>query len=130
MLLAANTMIVVKMIAKRTHFMVLSFYYAVSGIIYFNFYVFFIQDSYVRPSYRDILIMIAIIITGFFDQVLRVLALRNAPAFIVSVVASAQIFFGFIFDITIFNNVPNTWTIFGVILIVGSVITGVLKKRP
>lgn len=130
LVLAATAFTFIKAIGKKVHFTVINFWYSIAGTLMLNIYVFiFSGGPYIFPDYRDLTALTFIIFSGFGAQGFRTLALQNESAFIVSVTGSTQIFFAFLFDYCIFSKTPNKWTIFGVLLIIGSVVTGVFKKK-
>ncbi|CAG2174279.1 unnamed protein product, partial [Oppiella nova] len=74
-------------------------------------------------------LMCLVAIFSFYGQLLLTKALQAEEAGLVSIVrASSEVIYSFVFQITIFNEIPDKWSVFGAVLVMSSVLMSSIRK--
>ncbi|CAG2103094.1 unnamed protein product, partial [Medioppia subpectinata] len=74
-------------------------------------------------------LMCLVAIFSFYGQLLLTKALQAEEAGLVSIVrASSELIYSFVFQITIFKEIPDKWSVFGAVLVMSSVLMTTARK--
>ncbi|CAG2104793.1 unnamed protein product, partial [Medioppia subpectinata] len=74
-------------------------------------------------------LMCLVAIFSFYGQLLLTKALQAEEAGLVSIIrASSELIYSFVFQITIFKEIPDKWSVFGALLVMSSVLMTTARK--
>lgn len=122
----ANAMILIRVLRDLHHSVVIcNFGLFACG---FTFLVLLTTNGFCLPSCENRFLVLVLGIFSFLGQILLTISLRLEEAGVISITRSTTIVFAFIWQVIFFNQIPCFYSIFGALLIVGSVGLNALKK--
>lgn len=105
----------IRELKNRSNIIVVVFYFNFFNLIFAGVGQFF-EDSNVLSLY-DWFLMVIIGILGWVGQLLRARSLFLEKAFILSIIAYFQVFFSYFFDIYLLDEVIDSYSLIGIIVI-------------
>lgn len=114
---------------KGLHFSVIMTNFGSFALVYTLLVSYFVFGGLCLPACgSDRLLVLALGIFSFLGQILLTLALQLEQAGPVALARSSDIFFAFIWQMMVFNEAPNRYSLIGAALVVTSVVLSALRK--
>jgi drug/metabolite transporter (DMT)-like permease len=120
----------VRKVGKGCHYLVFVFYFGftltligLAGMALYN-------HVYLPTTTLEWTSLVVIGVVSFMGQALLNAGLQNAPAGPATLMRNIDVICAFIYGITIFDEIPNALSIFGALIVLGSLFSlGVMKSR-
>jgi drug/metabolite transporter (DMT)-like permease len=122
----ANAMIIIRVLRDLHHSAVVCNF----GIFAcaFTLVLLVTTNSFCLPACENRFLVLLLGIFSFWGQLLLTMSLRLEEAGVISIARSTTIVFAFIWQMIFFNQIPGICSIFGALLIIGSVGLNAFKK--
>lgn len=122
----ANAMILIRVLRDLHHSVVICNFGIFACV--FTFLVLQTTSGFCLPPCENRFLILALGVFSFFGQILLTLSLKLEEAGVISIARSTTIVFAFIWQMIFFNQIPCFYSVFGALLIIGSVALNALKK--
>jgi drug/metabolite transporter (DMT)-like permease len=122
----ANAMIIIRILRDLHHSVVICNFGLFACV--FSLGLLLTTNGFCLPSCSSRFLLIALGIFSFFGQILLTISLKLEEAGVISITRSTTIVFAFIWQVIFFDQIPCFYSIFGALLIIGSVGLNALKK--
>lgn len=122
----SNAMIIIRMLRELHHSVVICNFGLFACA--FTLLVLISTNGFCMPACQDRFLVLALGVFSFWGQILLTLSLKLEEAGVISITRSTTIVFAFIWQVIFFNQMPCFYSIFGALLIIGSVGLNALKK--
>lgn len=122
----ANAMILIRVLRDLHHSVVICNFGLFACV--FTLLLLISTNGFCLPSCENRFLLLALGIFSFFGQILLTISLKLEEAGVISITRSTTIVFAFIWQVIFFNQIPCFYSIFGALLIIGSVGLNALKK--
>lgn len=127
-LLQSNVYILLRKL-KGIHFSVTLFVFGSIGTIESAIFMFTIGNGCIPACGQDRYLMVGVGLISFLAQILLTVSLQLEEAGKVSIMRkSGDILFAFLFQITIFNEIPGVWSVAGAVIVTMAVLLSSIKK--
>jgi len=128
MFLQSNVYILLRML-KGIHFSVTLTVFGLVGTVESAVFMFALGNGCVPQCGLDRYLMVAVGLLSFLAQILLTISLQLEEAGKISVMRKAgDILFAFLFQITIFHEIPGVWSVVGALLVSAAVLVSSGKK--
>lgn len=122
----ANAMIIIRVLRDLHHSVVICNFGLFACV--FTLGLLLMTNGFCLPSCENRWLVLALGIFSFWGQILLTISLKLEEAGVISITRSTTIVFAFLWQVIFFNQIPCFYSIFGTLLIVGSVGLNALKK--
>lgn len=122
----ANAMIIIRVLRDLHHSVVICNFGLFACA--FTFVVLLVTSGFCLPPCENRFLVLTLSVFSFLGQILLTLALRIEEAGVISITRTTTVVFAFIWQVIFFNQIPCFYSIFGAMLIIGSVGLNALKK--
>lgn len=122
----ANAMIIIRVLRDLHHSVVICNFGLFACA--FTFVVLLVTSGFCLPPCENRFLVLTLSVFSFLGQILLTLALRIEEAGVISITRTTTVVFAFIWQVIFFNQIPCFYSIFGAMLIIGSVGLSALKK--
>jgi len=107
---------------RKSHHSIILFYFALIAVIEMLLVNYIFYDFHLPRTGFSAWLVAILAILSFFGQMMLTKAIQLEEAGVVSLMrVSAEAFFAFVFQITIFGQMPNMYTFIGAFLVLASV---------
>lgn len=122
----ANAMIIIRVLRDLHHSVVMCNFGMFACA--FTLFVLISTNGFCMPACENRFLVLALAVFSFWGQILLTLSLKLEEAGVISITRSTTIVFAFIWQVIFFKQIPCLYSIFGALLIIGSVGLNALKK--
>lgn len=122
----ANAMIIIRVLRDLHHSVVICNFGIFACV--FTLGLLLTTNGFCMPSCENRFLILALGVFSFWGQILLTISLKLEEAGVISITRSTTIVFAFIWQVIFFNQIPCFYSIFGALLIIGSVGLNALKK--
>lgn len=120
----ATGKVIVRKLRNSEPLMVVNYYALVSSLCSLIFL--FPQNNFILPNLTQSYVIVMLGIVNLFAQISLTMAFKHASACMVSLYTYMKIIFGIVFGIIFFKEIPDIYSIFGIVLILA---TGYLNYK-
>lgn len=122
----ANAMIIIRVLRDLHHSVVICNFGIFACV--FTLVLLISTNGFCLPPCENRFLVLALGVFSFWGQILLTISLKLEEAGVISIARSTTIVFAFIWQVIFFNQIPCFYSIFGALLIIGSVGLNALKK--